>query len=46
MKKKNDVVNGLKGTIEKDKKGKKTVTVKFELNNKLGYDGCGTHTHK
>jgi hypothetical protein len=46
MKKKNDFVKGLKGAIIRKNNGKKQVIVKFELDNKLGYDGCGTHTHQ
>lgn len=46
MTKKNDVVKGLKGEVKNSKTGKKKVVVKFDVENKLGYDGCGTHTHK
>jgi len=46
MNKRNDVVKGLKGEVKRNKDGKKTVVVKFDVENKLGYDGCGTHTHK
>lgn len=48
MKRENDVVKGLKGEVlnkENDSK-KKKVVVKFDIGNKLGYDGCGTHTHQ
>ena len=46
MKNKNDKVNGLKGEIVKKSDGTKKVIVRFDPVNKLGYDGCGTHTHK
>lgn len=46
MTKKNDVVKGLKSKVTKNKEGKKQIVVKFDVENKLGYDGCGTHTHK
>ena len=46
MKKHNDVVEGLKGKVVKKSDGSKKVVVKFDPLNKLGYDGCGTHTHK
>lgn len=46
MKNKNDIVNGLKGKVEEKKDGTKKVIIKFSPINKLGYDGCGTHTHK
>lgn len=46
MTKKNDVVKGLKGKVIKSETGKKKVVVRFDVENKLGYDGCGTHTHK
>lgn len=48
MTRKNDVVKGLKGQIIKKENGKsdKKVVVKFDVGNKLGYDGCGTHTHQ
>ena len=48
MTRKNDVVKGLKGQIIKTENGKsdKKVVVKFDVGNKLGYDGCGTHTHQ
>ena len=46
MKRTNDVVKGLKAEVKKNDEGKKKLTVKFDVGNKLGYDGCGTHTHK
>lgn len=46
MKNTNDIVDGLKGKVVKKKNGKKKVVIKFDPINKLGYDGCGTHTHK
>jgi len=36
----------LKAEIKKNDEGKKKLTVKFDVGNKLGYDGCGTHTHQ
>ncbi len=46
MKRTNDVVKGLKAEVKKNDEGKKKLTVRFDVDNKLGYDGCGTHTHK
>lgn len=46
MKRENDMVKGLKAEVRKNKDGKKVVVVKFDIGNKLGYDGCGTHTHQ
>lgn len=46
MKRSNDIVKGLKAEIKKNNCGKKKLTVKFDVSNKLGYDGCGTHTHQ
>lgn len=46
MKRTNDVVKGLKAEVKKTDKGKKKLTVRFDVGNKLGYDGCGTHTHQ
>lgn len=46
MKHNNDEVKGLKGKIKNKENGKKRVVVNFSLNNKLGYDGCGAHTHQ
>ena len=38
---KNDIVKNLKTNVSKKK-----ITVKFGNKIGLGYDGCGTHTHK
>lgn len=46
MTRQNDVVKGLKGEVVQKENGKKKVVVKFDVENKLGYDGCGTHTHQ
>lgn len=46
MIKHNDIVKGLKGAVQTKDNGKKKAVVKVELLNKLGYDGCGTHTHQ
>ena len=43
--KRNDRVAGLQATI--DSKGKyKRVTLTYKGRYGLGYDGCGSHTHK
>lgn len=46
LKKENDIVKGLKAEVKKDEQGNKKISVKFDVENKLGYDGCGTHTHQ
>lgn len=41
----NDMVKGLKAKLI-TKSGKRTITFGFKSKFSLGYDGCGTHTHK
>lgn len=41
----NDRVNGLKAR-QITKNGKKAISFGFKSKFSLGYDGCGTHTHK
>lgn len=41
----NDKVMGLKAK-RITKNGKKTISFGFKSKFSLGYDGCGTHTHK
>lgn len=41
----NDLVKGLKAK-HVTKNGKSTISFEFKSKFSLGYDGCGTHTHK
>ena len=41
----NDKVKGLKAS-RITKNGKRTISFSFNSKFALGYDGCGTHTHK
>ncbi|EDN66487.1 hypothetical protein BGP_1364 [Beggiatoa sp. PS] len=44
--KRNDKVAGLKTHLVLNSRGKKEVKVTYNGRFGLGYDGCGTHTHK
>jgi hypothetical protein len=42
----NDKVEGLKGKVTIDSKGRKKIVMTHEGKFGQGYDGCGTHTHQ